>query len=193
MIKIIFFGGLLTLLASLLLSAHTWHEPPSQMVNASLAHVKQLKGVCYVNNQVFTGTLFTLSPLGDTLSISAFDDGFAHGTWFQFYKRGYPKETRYFERGKKMGEYIGWWENGRLKFLAHFANDEFEGTRKEWNQNGLLIRSMNYQAGHEEGAQQAWYENGKVKSNYVVLSGRRYGLLGTKHCTNVSDSILSRF
>jgi hypothetical protein len=36
-----------------------------------------------------------------------------------------------------------------------------------------------------------WYDNGKVKSNYRIIEGRRFGLLGTKNCINVSDSIFN--
>ena len=47
---------------------------------------------------------------------------------------------------------------------------------------------MNYYNGKEQGSQKVWYNNGKIKSNYVVKDGRRYGLLGTKNCTNVKDT-----
>jgi len=70
-----------------------------------------------------------------------------------------------------------------------FEDDEYEGTCREWNESGRLITEMNYHRGYESGSQKVWYDNGKIKSNYVMESGRRYGLLGTKNCVNVSDSI----
>ena len=36
-----------------------------------------------------------------------------------------------------------------------------------------------------------FYNNGKVRSNYLVINGKRYGLLGTKNCVNVKDSIFN--
>jgi antitoxin component YwqK of YwqJK toxin-antitoxin module len=51
---------------------------------------------------------------------------------------------------------------------------------------------LNYQKGHEEGEQKWWYDNGKIKANYIIKDGRRYGLLGTKNCINVSDSIFKK-
>ena len=37
--------------------------------------------------------------------------------------------------------------------------------------------------------QQFWYNDGEIKSNYIIKNKRRYGLLGTKNCVNVSNSI----
>jgi antitoxin component YwqK of YwqJK toxin-antitoxin module len=46
-----------------------------------------------------------------------------------------------------------------------------------------------FKDGQEEGSQKLWYDNGKIRANYVIIKGKRYGLLGTKNCKNVSDSI----
>jgi antitoxin component YwqK of YwqJK toxin-antitoxin module len=51
---------------------------------------------------------------------------------------------------------------------------------------------MTYRKGYEDGLQQQFYESGKVKANYMMLDGRRYGMLGTKNCVNVSDSIFKK-
>jgi antitoxin component YwqK of YwqJK toxin-antitoxin module len=48
---------------------------------------------------------------------------------------------------------------------------------------------MNYEAGIEVGQQRQWYDDGSVRSNYVMKNGRRFGLLGTKNCINVKDSL----
>ena len=53
-----------------------------------------------------------------------------------------------------------------------------------------IIKSFNYVNGYENGSQKLWFNNGEVKSNYVIKNNRRYGLLGTKNCVNVSDSCL---
>ena len=49
---------------------------------------------------------------------------------------------------------------------------------------------MSYYKGYESGGQKVWYPNGLIKSNYIMKNGRRYGLLGTKNCINVKDSII---
>jgi len=85
-----------------------------------------------------------------------------------------------------------WWEDGQLQSSFLFKDDEYEGECSEWNDKGILIRRMHYARGHESGAQQQWYDDGSIRSNYVIIKGRRFGLLGTKNCVNVSDS-LDRF
>ena len=149
-------------------------------------------GFFYVNDSVFSGTLYSLYSMNtDTMEVVHYLNGKEHGTWKQFYPAGKSKEVRLFTNGKKQGEYKGWWENRNIKFEFHFKDDEYEGTCRSWNNEGILTQESNYVAGHEEGSQKAWYDNGKVRSNYVIKAGRRYGLLGTKNCNNVSDSVFS--
>lgn len=60
---------------------------------------------------------------------------------------------------------------------------------KEWSFDGKLSHLGNFENGQEEGSQKMWYDTGKIRANYVIKNGKRYGLLGTKNCKNVSDSI----
>ena len=55
----------------------------------------------------------------------------------------------------------------------------------------MLLRVSNYKNGYEHGQQKIWYPDGRIKSNYIIKNGRRYGLLGIKNCINVSDSIIN--
>ena len=151
---------------------------------------RSLKGLLYVNDRAFSGTLYNSFPASsDTSWVKTFIDGKEDGQWKQFYSNGEIRETRHFTQGKKTGEYRAWWPDGRLQLVYHFTDGEYEGTCREWNNKGLLIKEMNYHQGYEEGPQKLWYNNGTIKSNYVMKNGRRYGLLGTKNCTNVTDSI----
>jgi len=61
--------------------------------------------------------------------------------------------------------------------------------KRHGNPEGKLISYHNFKNGYEEGSQKVWYDNGKIKSNYTIKNGRRYGLLGTKNCINVKDSV----
>ena len=98
-------------------------------------------------------------------------------------------EERYFLNGKKHGQQIAYWQNGNKRFEFMAKNEAYEGELKEWSSSGYLYHMGNYVNGQEEGAQKMWYENGKLRANYVIVQGKRYGLLGTKNCKNVSDSI----
>ena len=136
-------------------------------------------------------TMVTYFPgTTDTLEVRSYIQGTEHGRWLKFYSRGQLMEERFFDHGKKVDTLRIWWPNGVLQAQIPFNNDEYEGETVEWNQAGQMIRRMHHQQGHEEGAQQQWYDDGSVRSNYVIKNGRRYGLLGTKNCVNVADSLV---
>lgn len=155
--------------------------------------LKFVNGILYRSNDLFTGIVYSFyEGTKDTAEISEFLNGKENGEWKKFYPDQSLKEKREFKTGKKIGEYIAYWKNGNKKLDYKFSNDEYEGTCSEWNRQGVLIKEMNYRKGHEEGSQKMFYDNGKIRSNYVMIEGRRYGLLGTKNCINVSDSIFKK-
>ena len=110
-------------------------------------------------------------------------------------KKYYPNkqimEYREFRNDMKNGKQISYWDNGNKRFEFNAVNDAYEGELKEWDYYGNLFHLAHYKNGQEEGAQKLWYDNGKIRANYVILNGKRYGLLGTKNCKNVSDSIFN--
>ena len=155
--------------------------------------LRSVNGILYRSNGLFTGTVYSFyEGTKDTAEIKSFLNGKENGEWKKFYSDHSLKEKREFENGKKMGEYIAYWENGSKKLVYKFNNDEYEGICCEWNSRGVLIKQMNYKKGYEEGPQKMFYDNGKVRSNYIMIGGRRFGLLGTKNCVNVSDSVFKK-
>jgi hypothetical protein len=157
------------------------------------SNLQMENGILLWNKSPFTGILFSLNQNNaDTLSLSTYQDGHEHGKWRQFYEGGNLKEKRFFVNGSKEGEYVTWWPNGKKQLHYFFKDGEYEGCCREWNEQGALIKVANYKQGHEEGWQQLWYDNGKIRANYIIKNGRRFGLLGTKNCTNVSDSVFRK-
>lgn len=126
-----------------------------------------------------------------TLSCSTKDEA-AEGSTV-IYKKYYPNkqlmEYREMRNDMKNGKQIAYWDNGKKRFEFAAINDAYEGELKEWDYNGRLFHLAHYKNGQEEGVQKLWYENGKIRANYITLKGRRFGLLGTKNCKNVSDSV----
>ncbi|TAF66123.1 MAG: toxin-antitoxin system YwqK family antitoxin [Cytophagales bacterium] len=162
----------------------------SRKENSSQIQLQNQKGVLHWQGQPFTGTLFALYPnQKDTLWTQQYYEGKEHGTWRKFYPEQKLQEIRYFDNGKKVNTLVGYWANGKKRYEYVFENDEYEGTCRDWNEQGLLIKEMNYHKGHEQGEQKVWYDNGKIRTNYIIKNGRRYGLLGTKNCSNVADSV----
>lgn len=148
-------------------------------------------GVFY-QGKPFSGTLFRLDPqTQDTLKFESYLKGNRHGKWIQYFPGHVLKEIRTFDQGKKTGVFVQYFPTGKKQQEYHFQNDEYQGLAREWNERGILIREMHYDAGHEEGSQKLFYDNGRVRANYVMKNGRRFGLLGTKNCVNVSSRLLN--
>lgn len=147
-------------------------------------------GILYHHNKLFSGFVYELFPnKKDTSLTQVYSDGREDGEWRKFFSDGRLQEQRYFVSGIKIGTLRRWWSNGKKMLDYNFKNGEYEGTCREWNEDGALLKEMNYSEGYETGAQKMFYDNGKIRSNYVVIDGRRFGLLGTKNCINASDSI----
>ena len=109
----------------------------------------------------------------------------------KYYPNNQLMEIREFRNDMKNGKQIAYWDNGNKRFEYTAKNDVNEGKLMEWDYNGKLFHLAHFKDGQEEGVQKLWYENGKIRANYIILKGRRYGLLGTKNCKNVSDSIFN--
>lgn len=159
-------------------------------LNVTDARLSNKNGIIYFNDRLFSGLIYSFHPsTKDTAASASYLNGKEHGRWVKYYPDGKLYELRSFDNGKKTGVLETWWPNGTKQTHYLFMDDEYQGTCREWSADGLLVKEMNYHKGHEEGSQRWWYDNGKIKANYIIKQGRRYGLLGTKNCMNVSDSI----
>jgi antitoxin component YwqK of YwqJK toxin-antitoxin module len=146
--------------------------------------------IVYFKDQKYSGYLYTMHTNNiDTFSIEGYLNGLQSGLTKKWFTHKRPMEIRLYKNGSKNGKQLAFWENGNKKFEFIAKNDAYEGEMKEWSEDGKLIHLSNYKDGQENGAQKLWYDNGKIKANYVIVQGKRYGLLGTKNCKNVSDSI----
>ena len=108
-----------------------------------------------------------------------------------YFPSGKIREIRHTSNGVRQGLQTGFWENGKKRFEYTAENDAYEGELKEWAENGQLFHLAHYKNGQEEGVQKMWHQNGKIRSNFVVIHGRRYGLLGTKNCKNRNEKLLA--
>ena len=158
--------------------------------NVEIFDFNSKNGIFFKNKTPFTGRVFKLHENDlDTVYIQSYFKGVKNGQFVRFYPKNRIFEKRNYINGKKEGIHIGYWEDGSLAFEYNLKDDEYNGSLKEWNRNGQIIKSFNYVNGYENGSQKLWFDNGEVRSNYVIKNNRRYGLLGTKNCINVSDSI----
>ena len=155
----------------------------------SAKEITILNDVVYLNNKKYSGFLYELYPNKDTLSSEGFINGALSGNCKKWYPNKQLIEKRSYIDGKKNGKQIAYWENGNKRFEFIAKNDACQGDLREWTFDGRLTHLAHFKEGQEEGSQKLWYDNGKIKANYVIIKGKRYGLLGTKNCKNVSDSI----
>jgi antitoxin component YwqK of YwqJK toxin-antitoxin module len=144
----------------------------------------------FLSGKKYSGFLYEIYPNTiHTASIESYYDGLLSGVSKKWYENKMMKEERHYNAGKKEGKHLAFWPNGKKKFEFTAKNDAYEGQMTEWTADGKLYHVGNYVNGQEEGSQKMWYENSKIRANYVIRNGKRYGLLGTKNCKNVSDSI----
>ena len=168
-----------------------------QMVSPN--HLLKSTNTISVNNDTvflkaekYNGFIYQLSPNGiDTIAIEGYVNGLLSGELKKWFPNRQLMEERYYKQGKKNGKQIAYWPNGNKRFEFVAKDDGYEGELKEWSVNGHLFHQANFVNGKEEGAQKMWYDNGKIRANYFIIQGKRYGLLGTKNCKNVSDSIFN--
>jgi len=164
-------------------------EIPKNYVLKSSKKIAVNNDVIFLNDKKYTGFLYELSPQKDTVLIEGYINGLLNGVCKKWYPNRQLREERNYLNGQKHGKQVSYWENGHKRFEFVAVNDAYEGELKEWSRNGKLYHLATYVNGQEEGPQKMWYDNGKIRANYVILKGKRYGLLGTKNCKNVSDSI----
>lgn len=149
------------------------------------------KDTLLFNQHKYSGYIYELNDKQDTILCNGYLNGLLEGNCRKFYSNKQLTESRQYALGKKNGIQISYWPNGNKRFEFTAINDLYEGELKEWNENGQLVHFANYKSGQEEGVQKLWYDNGKIRANYIIKEGKRYGLLGTKNCVNVSDSIFN--
>jgi antitoxin component YwqK of YwqJK toxin-antitoxin module len=165
---------------------------PNQYILWSSPTISIHQDTVFLNEEKYSGYVVELDTASmDTLSIQGYLNGLQSGIGKKWYSNGQLMEERSYSKGAKNGLQTAYWENGAKKFEFVAKDDVYEGEFKEWNTEGNLVHLANYENGQESGTQKLWDDKGKIRTNYVIVKGKRYGLLGTKNCKNVSDSIFN--
>ncbi|CAL2108574.1 conserved hypothetical protein [Tenacibaculum sp. 190524A02b] len=148
---------------------------------------KLKNGVLFYNEEAYTGVLLSFDKVNKTNNTSEYKEGKKHGKELKKYQNEVLAEERFYTKGNKSGVHKGWWKNGGLKFEYHFnTTGEYHGIVREWYKNGQPCKFFNYEEGKEKGSQQMWQPNGKLRANYIVKNGDRFGLIGLKKCYTVN-------
>lgn len=157
-------------------------ESKTEQLNINNKELTIINEVMQYKNHPYSGILFSKI---DTLTTykASYKDGIKHGKEEKFFFNGDLAELRFYTNGKKSGTHKAWWNNGQL-MLEHHYNEQGEkiNVLREWHSTGQLVKEMNYVNGEENGTQKTWDYTGKITSNYVVINGDRFGLIGSQKC-----------
>lgn len=157
------------------------------LVDKTNAELELVNGILKYQNLPFTGLLVSRYDDESYKMKLEYVDGRKDGVEKQWHLNGKLSQSRFYSKGIKTGNHIGWWEDGTKKFEYYFnEKGEYEGSRKDWYSNGQLVRDFNYSNGKEIGSQRMWADNGKIRANYEVKNGERFGLIGLKKCYTVN-------
>ena len=161
----------------------------SVLIKADDSNLKLVNGVLFYKNVEFTGKMYHFDKLNQTHDTTSYVSGKKDGREIKKYKDQSVAQERFYHKGLKIGIHKGNWENGTPKFEYHYnKNGVYHGDFKEWYSNGQLVKEFHYINGKEDGTQKMWQPDGKIRANYVVKDGERFGLIGLKKCFTVSTN-----
>ncbi|MBO3700653.1 toxin-antitoxin system YwqK family antitoxin [Roseivirga sp. E12] len=160
---------------------------PNQEVSLKHPDLTKKAAVVYFDDRLYSGYLTSYHEDGSIQSKTGYLNGKLEGESIQYYANKQLREQRFYSENRKTGKHIGFWPSGQQKFEYYFERDLHIGELKEWYASGQPYRFFNYQKGKEDGSQKMWMEDGKIRANYVVKDGHRYGLIGLKNCKSVTD------
>ena len=163
-------------------------KPELKSIDKSDQEIQIINGVLHYKNSPYNGLLVTYYTDKTLKSKVPYAKGRKQGVERHWFENGMLALERSYTEGVKLGTHRAWWIKGNLKFEYHF-NEEgaYHGQVREWYLSGQIFREFNYHNGKEIGSQRLWKSNGNVKANYTVLKGDRFGLIGLKKCSMVSD------
>jgi antitoxin component YwqK of YwqJK toxin-antitoxin module len=144
--------------------------------------VTEVNGVTKLDGVLFSGTLRSRHENGATKRLATYREGRLEGLARGFYPNGSPWYLRTYHLGREEGVHRGWWENGVAKFIYNYHDGKAEGLAREWFEDGSAFTEFHFVAGQEAGSQRMWTRYGKLRANYIIRHGRRFGLMGSMGC-----------
>jgi len=152
-------------------------------------NLQLINGVLHFNDTPFNGRLVEYYDANKLKLEVVYKDGRKHGQERQWFVNDTLAEIRCYTNGNKSGIHEAWWPNHSKKFEYHFnEKGEYHGRVSEWYKTGQLYRAFNYINGQEVGSQKLWQLDGRIKGNYDVVNGERFGLIGLKKCFTVTTN-----
>ena len=158
-------------------------------VDAHDALLTRRDGRLLYDGTPWTGTLMEWGTGGERLGLTAYHHGRRDGMALTWHADGSLDTVRQYLNGVKVGWHRGYWPNGQRRFAVPFSAGRYDGVLRTWHANGQLHQHRTYIAGAEDGVQRLWAADGRLRANYVVRDGRRYGRLGAQPCLTVKGGV----
>ncbi|WP_344927947.1 hypothetical protein [Aquimarina addita] len=157
-------------------------------MNVNDNDLKLVNEIMLYKEEPFSGILFSKT---DTLTIykATYENGKKHGKEQKFFYNGSLAESGFYTGGNKSGTHLAWWNKNQLKSEYHYDDTgNFIGVQQEWFGNGQLSKEFHYnEYGEEDGTQKLWNFAGKIRANYTVIAGKRYGLTPSEGCKSITE------
>ncbi len=155
---------------------------PKSTVDAVDPRLSVINGVILLEGKPFTGLTKELYADSRVKRLAEYDEGRLDGRMMGWNPDGTMSYLRIYRRGLESGLHTGWYPNGKNRFQFVYSRGKLEGAAREWYSNGQMFTELHYYRGQEQGSQRMWTEEGKLRANYVVTDGRRFGLMGSMGC-----------
>jgi hypothetical protein len=131
--------------------------------------------------QPMTGTLKRVSNDG-VVTWVPLQHGQVHGLQTSRFANGQQRGEGRYVHGQAQGVHRAWWPSGQLQSEQNFSFDKPEGPMRTWYASGRPYQAHLFVQGQESGPQRVWFEDRRIRANYVVRDGRRYGSIGALNC-----------
>jgi hypothetical protein len=172
----------LTLACMSIPAAGQMHPPISRPVLMEIEPGVSRDGALWLfSGKPITGVLKRMAQDG-VESLWPLLNGQVHGQVTSRFASGQRRAEATFVNGQAQGLHRAWWPNGLLQSEQSFKDDKPDGVLRTWYASGRPYQSHHYMQGQEEGPQRVWFEDQRLRANYVVRDGRRYGNIGTVSC-----------
>lgn len=162
---------------------------PEVEINKDSKWLSRNSGLLLYKGVAYDGYLVEYHDNRQLASKTGYLHGKAEGPAISYYPNAKKKEERFFYNNWKEGMHRSWYQNGNLRFQYAFKKDLPIGEHLEYYESGDLFSKTTYNdKGQPDGMQQQFFLSGKIKANYQVVNGRRFGLLGAKGCMGEDES-----
>jgi MORN repeat variant len=178
-------GGRRTCLCLLLMMLSLTLAPGLAVADAPLrsddVRISRAGPLWLLDGKPFSGQLQRVDSDG-AVALLPLDTGLLHGELVSRYRDGSLRGRGHYVRGQAHGLQRAWWPNGQLQSEQFFAGDRPHGSLRTWYASGQRYQEHHYVQGQESGPQRVWFEDQKLRANYEVRNGRRYGSIGMMNC-----------